>query len=58
MEGISGIKIYNAVNVDTRFLPSDYPDSLKFIIKGVNHSIKEGNWDTNIETVVIAQNEE
>jgi hypothetical protein len=58
MEGISGIKIYNAVNVDTRFLPSDYPNSLKFIIKGVNHSIKDGNWDTNIETVVIAQNEE
>jgi hypothetical protein len=57
MEGISGIKIYNALNVDTRFLPADYPESLKFIIKGVNHSLKDGNWNTNIETVVIAQNE-
>ena len=57
MEGLSGIKIYNQINVDTRFLPSDYLDSLKFIIKGVNHSIKEGNWDTNIETIVISQNE-
>jgi hypothetical protein len=57
MEGISGIKIYNALNVDTRFLPADYPESLKFIIKGVNHSVKDGNWDTNIETIVISQNE-
>lgn len=58
MEGLSGIKIYNALNVDTRFLPPDYLDSLKFIIKGVNHSVKDGNWNTNIETIVIAQNEE
>jgi hypothetical protein len=57
MEGMSGIKIYNALNVDTRFLPADYPESLKFIIKGVNHSVKDGNWNTNIETIVISQNE-
>jgi hypothetical protein len=57
MEGLSGIKIYNALNVDTRFLPADYPNALKFIIKGVNHSVKDGNWNTNIETIVIAQNE-
>ena len=58
MEGISGIKIYNAVKVDTRFLPQNYPEALKFIIKGVNHSLKENTWETTIETVVIAQNEE
>ena len=57
MEGIGGIKIYNAVNVDARFLPSDYPDSLKFIIKGVNHSLQDGKWTTNIETVSISQND-
>jgi hypothetical protein len=58
MDGISGIKIYNALNVSTRFLPRNYPDSLKFIIKGVNHSLKDNTWETNIETVTIAQNEE
>jgi hypothetical protein len=58
MDGISGIKIYNALNVSTRFLPKNYPDSLKFIIKGVNHSLKDNDWETNIETVTIAQNEE
>lgn len=57
MDGISGIKIYNAVNVDTRFLPRNYPDSLKFIIKGVNHTLKDNDWETTIETVTIAQNE-
>jgi hypothetical protein len=57
MEGLSGIKIYNQINVDTRFLPSDYLDSLKFIIKGVNHSIKDGKWETSLETIVIAHNE-
>ena len=54
LEGISGIKIYNYVKVDTRFLPSNYPDSLKFIIKGVNHKISANNWETSLETVVIA----
>jgi len=58
MEGISGIKIYNAVKVDTKFLPQNYPEALKFIIKGVNHSLKENIWETTIETVVISQNEE
>ena len=57
LEGISGIKIYNAVNVDTRFLPSNYPNNLNFIIKGVNHKISNGGWETNLETVVIAKNE-
>ena len=54
LEGISGIKIYNYVKVNTKFLPSNYPDSLKFIIKGVNHKISANNWETSLETVVIA----
>jgi hypothetical protein len=54
LEGISGIKIYNYLEVSTRILPANYPDSLKFIIKGVNHKITGGKWETGIETVVIA----
>ena len=54
LEGISGIKIYNYVKVNTEFLPSNYPDSLKFIIKGVNHKISANNWETSLETVVIS----
>ena len=55
MDGISGIKIYNEINVDTRFLPQNYNDSLRFIIKGVNHKLSNSDWETNIETIVISQ---
>jgi len=58
LDGISGIKIYNALNVVTRVLPQNYPNSLKFIVKGVNHKISQNDWETSIETVVIAQNED
>jgi hypothetical protein len=56
LDGLSGIKIYNAVNVDTRFLPQNYPDNLQFIIKGVNHKLSNSDWETNFETIVISKN--
>ena len=58
MDGLSGIKIYNEINVVTRFLPKNYPDNLRFIIKGVNHKLTNSDWETTIETVVIAQTED
>jgi len=54
MDGIGGIKIYNELNVETKFLPKNYPDNLHFIIKGVNHKLSNSDWETSIETVVIA----
>ena len=58
MDGISGIKIYNALNVSTRFLPSDYPDNLQFIVKGVHHKISNQDWETTLETIVISKSED
>jgi hypothetical protein len=55
MDGISGIKIYNSLNVSTRFLPPNYPENLSFIIKGVNHKLSNSDWETTIETVVISK---
>jgi hypothetical protein len=55
MDGLSGIKIYNEINAVTRFLPSNYPDNLRFIVKGVNHKLQDQDWETSIETMVIAQ---
>lgn len=52
-DGLSGIKIFQQIKVDTSFLPSDYPTSLKFIIKGVNNKVDKGGWDTSIETVSV-----
>jgi hypothetical protein len=53
MDGISGIKIYNKLNVSTRFLPKNYPDALHFIIKGVSHKISNQDWETTLETTVV-----
>jgi len=53
LDGISGIKIYNKIEVDTRFLPYNYPESLKFIVKRVSHKLSNGDWETTIETTVM-----
>jgi hypothetical protein len=58
MDGMSGIRIYDAINVSTRFLPSNYPDNLKFIIKGVNHKLSKNDWETTLETIVIPKSED
>jgi len=55
MDGISGIKIYNSIAVATRFLPPKYPENMHFIIKSVNHKLSNSDWETSIETVVIAK---
>jgi hypothetical protein len=51
LEGISGIKIYNKLNVNTKFLPSNYPEALNFVITKVNHQISNNNWDTSLSTI-------
>jgi len=53
MDGLTGILIYNRLKIDTKFLPSSYPENLKFIVKGVNHKISNNVWDTNISTISI-----
>ena len=51
MDGISGIRIYDQIRVNTKFLPSYYPKLLMFIIKGVSHSFNGSRWITSIETI-------
>ena len=53
MDGISGIKIYNKLNVNSKFLPTRYGDTLNFIITGVNHRLQNNDWETNLDTIVI-----
>lgn len=52
-EGLAGIKIYQKMNVDARFLPPNYPDALKFIIQKVNHKISNNIWETSLDTLSI-----
>ena len=51
IDGLSGIKIYNKVDVNTSFLPSNYGDTLSFIITGVNHKLSSNEWITSLDTI-------
>lgn len=53
LQGISGIKIYNKLNINQRFLPAQYPKALKFLITRVDHTISNNNWNTNLSTLSI-----
>jgi len=53
MDGISGVKIYNKIELNTRFLPDNYSTSLNFIVTAVNHSLKGNDWETELKLTLI-----
>lgn len=53
MDGMSGIKIYNKLTIDTSFLPDAYTKQLDLVVTGISHKIQNQDWTTNIETTVI-----
>jgi hypothetical protein len=53
IDGMSGIKIYNKITLDTSFLPNGYPTSLDFIVTGVDHKIQKGDWETNLTLTMM-----
>jgi len=53
MDGISGIKIYNEIILNTRFLPSNYASSLSFVVTGVDHHLKNNDWETSLKMTLI-----
>ena len=55
LDGISGVKIYQKLNVDTRFLPNNYPDAMDFIIRGVSHTLGDSRWITKLSTLATSQ---
>ncbi len=57
LDGISGIKIYNKLSINSEFLPSNYLESLKFVITKVNHNISNNSWDTSLSTVSMPNTE-
>jgi hypothetical protein len=56
LDGISGIKIYNGLNLDTRFLPSNYPETMDFLVTSLNHKIDNNVWTTSLGTVMVPTN--
>jgi len=56
MDGLSGMKIYQKYIIDTTYLPSNYPNSLEFIIKGISNTIDGNQWITTLESMAIPRN--
>jgi hypothetical protein len=56
IDGLSGMKVYQKYIIDADFLPSNYPDTLEFLIKGITHEIQNNQWITTLESVAIPKN--
>ena len=55
LDGLSGVKIYNRIQVVQNFLPSNYDDTLEFIITQVNHKLQNNDWVTELETTATSK---
>jgi hypothetical protein len=53
LDGISGIKIYNVLRVNTEFLPKAYGKSVDLIVTGVSHRLNNNDWETSVEATVM-----
>lgn len=53
MDGLSGIKIYNKLEVNTEFLPKAYGKNNNLIVTGVTHRLSNNDWETDIEATLI-----
>lgn len=55
-DGFSGLKIYNKITVQSKFLPSNYPEQLKFVVTDVKHELKNNKWTTHLDTIAQIDN--
>ncbi len=53
LDGISGLKIYNAIKAETKYLPSNYPETMEFIISGLSHTVINNVWTTSLDTIMV-----
>ena len=56
MDGLSGMKIYQKIEVDSTFLPTNYPEKLEFITTGINHELKNNKWVTKLNSIATVKN--
>jgi hypothetical protein len=56
MDGLSGMKVYQKYIIDTAYLPTNYPNSLEFIIKGISNTIENNEWTTTLDSMAIPKN--
>ena len=49
-DGLSGIKIFDKLRINSDFLPSNYTDTLEFIITQLDHKFENNKWFTTVGT--------
>ena len=50
------MKVYQKFTIESDFLPTNYPRSLEFLIKGIKNRIENNQWITEIDSFCIAKN--
>jgi len=55
MDGLSGMKINQQFNIDTSYLPSNYPENVIFLIKNISHEVSNNKWYTKLESYCISK---
>ncbi|MDC6465008.1 M15 family metallopeptidase [bacterium] len=53
LKGISGFKIYQKIEINQKFLPTQYPEALEFLVTKVDHIIRDNHWTTGLTTLSI-----
>lgn len=56
MDGIEGMKIYNKINIDAKFLASNYPDAMEFVLTGIRHKLENNKWTTSLDSIATVAN--
>ena len=51
VDGLSGVKIYNQINIASAFLPTNYGDTMEFVIIGVDHKLESNIWTTTLRAL-------
>jgi hypothetical protein len=51
MDGISGIKLFEAYTINDEILPSNYQNAIRFINRGVTHKIDDKGWVTMLDSL-------
>jgi len=55
MDGLGGMKIYQKFSVNTDFMPSNYPENIEFLIKNIQHTVKDNKWITKLESFCVSK---
>ena len=53
LDGLSGVRIFDKLIVNSRALPPNYGNTLEFVITGVDHNFEGNKWTTTLQTTSL-----